>query len=693
MKQKFFLLLALLLTLFNLKAGEGIQPIKERPKVAVVLAGGGAKGVAHISALKAIEEAGLPVDMVVGTSMGSIIGAMYCVGYSPDSMLTICASEDWMQLIMDNPDYGDESLTAKKENEKYLIRMAIDQERTMSETSRGGVIAGRNVMRFFRSLTRHLPDSIDFNELPIPFACVATNSTTGQMKVFHSGNLPQCLRASMAIPTVFTPNKIGNQVYIDGGVCNNFPVDVARQMGADIVIGVDLVTPGASEPTSAVDILLHCIDLVSQDRYNQNIQACDIYIPIDVTGYTAASFTHEAIDTLIVRGQKYSALKRPSLDSLYQQLELLVPPLRTRIGEYSFARVIHHEHHSHHGERSDNPIATLARNYKNGAVSLGGRFDNIEYASILLGLRINLDPRNHTLLNFTARLGERIDFRTDLKTRILGTQNIGIRYNFRHRDLAYDHRGKYAAQVASNYHGLDLYFDQVWRKIQYRFGLKYRMHHYRDVLVDPELDLRPDSGWERYWAYYIESEYNSLDQQYFPNSGQQVLLTANVISDNFYEYEGHTLFPIVNFYYQAALQAGQHLTFLPHVQARVILSGDASRPWAQANVVGGLSRGMQVSHQLTMAGIPYMEIIPGDGVGIVGLTARRHLFNTHYVSLTGDVATMTNKITNAFDAESITWGIQAGYSIKTPAGPVSLDFHWNEHTEKFNITFNAGYYF
>lgn len=689
MLKRLFILLLVLLHLNATLARE------MRPKVAVVLAGGGAKGVAHISALKTIEEAGIPIDMVVGTSMGSIIGGLYCVGYSPDSMRTICGSNDWVQLIMDNPDYGDNSLTAKKENEKYLLRMFIDQERRVSDTGRGGVIAGHNVMRFFRSVTHHIPDSIDFNDLPIPFACVATNAVTGQMKVFHSGSLTRSIRASMAIPTVFTPIKIDDNVYIDGGVVNNFPVDVARQMGADIVIGVDLITPAASAEmtNSAVDLLLHCIDMVSMDRYESNIASCDIYMPIDVSGYTAASFTAQAIDTLLQRGVHYSQLKKESLDSLASELNLPLPPLRTRIGEYSFANVVSNQEQGIGQHRHKHSFSNFRRNYKNGALNLGGRFDNQEYASILLGVLINLDQKLNTMLNIRGRLGQRLGITADLSTRTFSTQRMGYRYSFQHRDLSYYYQGDKAAQVTSNMHNFEVYFTQVWHEIQYRFGARYQMHQYRDALYNTKLQFKPELGWERYWSYFIEGEYNSLDQQYFPKSGHQMTMSADVISNNLYEYEGHSLFPILKFCYQAAISPNDQFTFIPHLQARAICSGDASRPWALANIIGGFSQGMQVQHQLTMAGIPYMELVPADGVGIVGLTARQRLFQNHYVSLKADVATMTNKLRLLLDSESLTWGVQAGYSIKTPVGPLALDFHWNEHTDRFSITFNAGYYF
>lgn len=669
---------------------------QQRPKVAVVLAGGGAKGIAHITALKTIEEAGIPIDMVVGTSMGSIIGGMYCMGYSPDSMYTICGDNDWVQLIMDNPDYGDNSLTAKKENEKYLLRMSIDQERRSSDVGRGGVIAGRNVMRFFHDIMHGLPDSLDFNDLPIPFACVATNAVTGEMKVFHSGNMPRCIRASMAIPSVFTPIKIDGEVYIDGFVVDNFPVDVARQMGADIVIGVDLVTPTTDNAltNSAVDILLHCIDLVSMERYRKNIASCDIYMPIDVTGYSAASFTTQAIDTLLQRGEDYSQLKIHELDSLREKLNLVAPPLRTRIGEYSFATII--DHHDEHKFQHHIPTlaTTIRHSYRNAVINLGGRFDNQEYAALQLGLLIDFNHRHNTLLNIKGRLGQRMGFMADLTTRTIGTQRMGFRYSFKHRELNYYQQGEKVAQVTSNLHDFQLYFSQVWHSVQYRFGTKYQMHHYQDVLTSPTLAHKPEIGWKRYWMYFLESEYNSLDQQYFPNSGQQLLFSANLLSDeDLFDYEGHTPFPILRLGYQSVFSLSDRFTIIPHILARAILSGNATCPWPMTTVVGGFSPRLQISHQLTMAGMPYMEVIPTAGVGIAGISARHRIFHNHYIHARADVATMANKLRLVLDSESLTWGVQAGYHVKTPMGPVNVDFHWNDHTQSFAVSFNAGYYF
>ena len=177
----------------------------ERPKVAVVLAGGGAKGLAHIGVLKVLEEAGVPIDIVVGNSMGSIVGALYAIGYTPEEMDSIVRRTDWIQLLLDQPDYGNQLLSARKLNESYQLRVALDRERQTSMTGRSGLIRGKNIEDYLRRLTATVPDSVCFDSLPMPFACNATEVVAGRSHEFHSGNLVKAMRASMAIPGVFTP--------------------------------------------------------------------------------------------------------------------------------------------------------------------------------------------------------------------------------------------------------------------------------------------------------------------------------------------------------------------------------------------------------------------------------------------------------------------------------------------------------
>lgn len=685
----------LLITLFIiLTAYNTLQLIaQDRPKVAVVLAGGGAKGVAHISALKTIEDAGIPIDMVVGTSMGSIIGGMYCVGYSPDSMRTIVGSNDWIKLIMDNPDYGNPHVSARMDDENYIFRMAIDHKDRSQSGGRAGVIQGRNVMKFFKSLTNHIPDSISFSDLPVQFACVATNAFTGEPKVFTEGNLPRSIRASMAIPTVFTPISINGSSYIDGGIADNFPVDVARSLGADIVIGVNLVIPTTEEEltNSAVDILMNVFDLNSRDILAKNIKDADIYIPIDVTGYSAASFTQEAMDTLIQRGVYYSELKKDELLALHDSLHLEEPVHRIRLGEYSFA--FDNTESSYHKNPS---IKKMKENYNSSSINFGARFDSDEYASLTANGRFLMNHKHTTVLDATIRLGQRIGFSADISTKTIGSHRLGAYYQYMHRDMPYYYKGDKAGQIDSSWNLLGIYGTQEFKKIQYSYGLDFDMHHYHDVLssikiLEEELYFKK---YERYYTYYIDAEYNSLNRQYFSSKGQQLYILGELLSTNLYSYDHGNMIPVLSGFWQKAISFGNRFTIRPHVSARYIYKNvERDMPFAALGIIGGFHRSMQVEQQMTMAGLSHMEVITSNYSTIAGLTLQERILKNHFACLRFDASSTCSKMEDAFSDESLNWGIQGSYSVRTAIGPITVAAGYNSLSGSFDMTFNAGYCF
>ena len=192
----------------------------ERKKVAVVLGGGGAKGVAHIGVLKVLEEVGIPIDIVAGTSMGAIVGGLYAIGYSPDEIKRMVELQDWDMLLSDKVKRSHLLFPEKEKAERYIVSLPFGLEK--KDRVIDGVVKG-----LFSDLTIGYHDSADFNSFLIPFACVAVDMVSGKDYVFHKGSLPLAMRASMAIPAVFTPVRLDSMVLVDGGLNNNYPVDVA----------------------------------------------------------------------------------------------------------------------------------------------------------------------------------------------------------------------------------------------------------------------------------------------------------------------------------------------------------------------------------------------------------------------------------------------------------------------------------
>lgn len=242
---------------------------EQRKKVGVVLSGGGAKGMAHIKALQVIEEAGIPIDYIAGTSMGAIVGGLYAIGYTPEQLDSMVRKQDWTFLLSDRIKRSAMSLTDRERSEKYTV--SIPFTKTPKDAATGGIMKGQNLANLFSDLTVGYHDSIDFNKLPIPFACVAANVVNGEQIVFHDGILSTAMRASMAIPGVFTPVRQDSMVLVDGGIVNNYPADVVKAMGADIIIGVDVqnALKKADKLNSVPDILGQIVDITCQSNHEK----------------------------------------------------------------------------------------------------------------------------------------------------------------------------------------------------------------------------------------------------------------------------------------------------------------------------------------------------------------------------------------------------------------------------------------
>ena len=292
-------------------------------KVAVVLSGGGAKGLAHIGVLKVIERAGIPIDIITGTSMGSIVGGLYSIGYNANVLDSVVRVQDWSYVISDKENLWKQSLADRQKQNTYVFTTGMTiGKRNYND---GGFIKGKNLAELFSRLCAGYTDSLDFSkDLPIPFACVATNIIDNTEYDFHSGRLPWAMRASMAIPAAFSPVRVGDKVLVDGGLRNNFPVDIAKEMGADYVIGVTVqgAPKVAADMGSTMSILSQIIDVNCKNKYEENLAVTDIPIRVNTTGYNAASFSHNAVDTLIRRGEEEAMKHWDELLELKRRLGL-----------------------------------------------------------------------------------------------------------------------------------------------------------------------------------------------------------------------------------------------------------------------------------------------------------------------------------------------------------------------------------
>ncbi len=266
----------------------------DRPKIGLVLSGGGARGSAHIGILQALEELQVPIDYIAGTSIGAIIGGMYASGYSAAEINEILDEMDWEGALVDKPDRTDRTMRTKELESQFLIPYRVGFNRGGFQLPLG-LIEGQHLDQVFREILLPVVGVNDFDELPIPFRAIATDLASGEEVVLSGGSLPDSLRASMSVPAVFAPVTIDDRLLIDGGMSNNLPVRVAREMGADIVIAVDIASPMLSREqlTSVLSVTEQLANFLTARTTEAQIALMgpeDVLIVPELGNFSAADF-------------------------------------------------------------------------------------------------------------------------------------------------------------------------------------------------------------------------------------------------------------------------------------------------------------------------------------------------------------------------------------------------------------------
>jgi NTE family protein len=280
-----------------------------RPKIGLALSGGGARGFAHIGVLKWFEEHRIPVDYLVGTSMGGLVGGMYAIGKSPEEMQDLVGSLDWDDLLRGSPSF--QQLSYRRKEDRLFIPGPITLGLRRGINLPGGINAGMEIGLVFDQLALPYDNVGSFDNLPIPFRCVATDMVAAEPVILKEGSLSRSLRATMSIPGMFTLVEIDGKTLADGGILNNIPTDVVKQMGADIIIAVDIGTPlGDKESLNSLfGALRQTSGVATMENVRRNLRLADLLISPDLEKYTLLDFNASAaIIELGYRGAEQKAL-------------------------------------------------------------------------------------------------------------------------------------------------------------------------------------------------------------------------------------------------------------------------------------------------------------------------------------------------------------------------------------------------
>ena len=712
----------------------------ERKKVGLVLGGGGAKGVAHIGVIKVLEEAEIPIDYIVGTSMGAIVGGLYSIGYSTDEIDSMVLAQDWKTLLSDRVARNSQSFPEKETSERYLLSLPFGK--TKKDVRIDGMIKGQNLMNLFSNLTIGYHDATDFNNFQIPFASVAVNVVDGEEYVFRNGSLPLAMRASMAIPAVFAPVRLDSMVLIDGGFTNNYPADVALSMGADIIIGVDLGTSDLKELediNSTGDLIGQIVAIYGHDKYNENKKGTNLLFRPNMEPFNSASFSIQALDTLIRRGEQdarhrwdeiialkkeigiddtfkpkhHDAYKYVSADEHFFirsiSLEGIEPKDEdwlikvTKLKPNSYVTVTQLQNaisillgtesytdagYKLTGEDGQDLVLTVKKKAVSSA-NLGLRFDSEEMVSVLLNLTLGYHKRYHSKFAFTGRVGKSSYARLDYSIERIPLRNLNFAYQISYKDLDVYDRGEKDYSYTYMHHLAEVgYTDMNWLNFKFQIGGRFNYFDYNSFLVSENNQIRQVVP-EAFISYFALAHFETFDRRYYPNKGVSLKAEYSLHTDNFVGYDGGLPLGDLSASFSGVIPTSSRFSIIPSLYGRVLIGNEV--PFPLRNIIGGETPERYVPQQLSFAGINRMEMFD-NSVVISRIQLRHRIMSNHYVTLTSNYGMHCDDFFTLSDGERF-WGVGLGYGYNSLAGPLNANLGFSNRSDKPQFYLNLGYSF
>ena len=712
---------------------------KTRPKVGVVLSGGGAKGYAHIGALKKIEEAGIKIDYIGGTSMGAIVGGLYAAGYSPDDLEKIIEQLDLTSLIINEKNRKDIPYFEKTNSEKYILELPFNNFKLSIPQA---ISSGQGPLEMLTYLLRHVHDIEDFSQLKTPFICVGTNIETGEEKVFKSGFLPRVILASGAYPSMIKPVQIGEELYIDGGVLNNFPVKEVKDMGADIIIGVDLQDPLKSqdELNSATDILMQIIKFNMESRSEEQRKLVDVMITPQLDGYGVASFADvkpilqrgieaaelkfnelqnvakiqgetsirkglELEDYIFISDVKYNGVEQYNKNYLEGKLKIKTPQL-TSFDEiqnginrlYSSGNFSKVEYKLFNKNENDYQLElTITENPVKQKLRFGLHYDDF----FKTGLLLNLTSKNIIFKNSTFSadfvIGDYMRYNINYYVDNGYLPSFGIRSRM-HRFNKEVNLSEMRNEQFPNLNHINYTFNDFVNQVYLQSTLKERYaigigleHQYIELYTRNLTDTKDfpftvdDKG-----NYYKAYAYIGADNRNNPNfatrgvmfaSSLKYLFDSNVKDfDKIYEFEAdlEKNFHINNF-----------ISYRFTANFGTFFNGNNTN--SQKFIVGGYVR-QRFLNYTKFYGLPFASAI-GDNKLILGSEIQFKILKNHYAGMVMNLANVEDRLEHIKLTDFKYSGFGAKYGYDSPLGPINFIWAYSPHTDKGLFNLSLGYWF
>ncbi len=721
--------------------------LAQRPKIGVTLSGGGAKGLAHLGILHAIDSAGLKVDYITGTSMGAIIGGLYAVGYSADTLVKIVREIDWDALFSNQASMRSLLMQEKDEAYKYIVELPWINHRFHFST---GLLEGQELWLKFSELFFPVYNIKDFSKFSIPFRCISTDVGSGEAVVMHKGEVISAVRSSMAIPSFFTAVNYEKGKLIDGGIVRNFPARDVREMGANFVIGSNVANGllPSDKIRNVFQILLQVAFFRESEDTKKEIPLCDIYIPLELENYNMGSFSESEaiIEKGMEEGRKlYPRLKhlKDSLDAIYgkqENEENRLPQVKeVRISSFDVSGLekttpdffVHTMGFINNGTYTAKKLGYLVRRafgtryYKRINYSLEEKADgtchihfDVEENALTfakLGIHYTRFSGISVIGNFTTR-----NFFTP-NSRSLVTLNLGESLRLRAEHLQYLGRLKnFGFTLKTQFDRLDfiaydqykqtgLYNQNYWevsekfhystsRNVTVGIGHRFEWLRYKPTIT-PELAFKGRSQFSTFLAYLNS---NTLDRVNFPKKGIKVefeggRVVRQDLKINFLANGS----PLPNpdsikatnkpFLYSTVSAEG----YLPLInKTTAFLSAQSGVNFDYGDnvmnefVVGGMVKLFR--RQVLFAGMQEGSVYSTSYAAVQG-GLRWQIFNSTYI--TGRANVLFNNIVNKskfFQSKDFYSGYALTFSYNFALGPLDLSLMYSDQTGKVQTFINLG---
>ena len=654
----------------------------QRPKIGLVLSGGGAKGLAHIGVIKVLEEAGIKVDYIGGTSMGSIIGGLYASGYDADSLIKIAKTLNWLNFFNNETARKNLPYKEKEEQNRYMFTMPA---KNFIPKIPSGISSGQNFSEMLCGLLWSYLTVKDFSQLPIPFLCVATNFEDGTPVILDHGYLPDAIRASMSIPTLFTPVFIDSMYLIDGAVSDNFPVDALKAKNIDFIIGVTLEsqTNAPYLPGNAGSIIFQTTFVQSRKTRKKNEALCNILITPNLTGYSGSSYS--SVDSLIALGERAarahleefkvirdSVAKFQQQDTtkhLLSQDEFFINEIRFEVLEQLNTGImmgmmkldipgkigrtaLQHAIQRAYGSQFFYKVTYKIEPAANGN-NLIIRVEEKPPQLFQLGTHYDSDFKAGLLLNYTQRHFLLPGSRLSIEAIISGyirynveylipagwgkksyskrrdpdwIPDFGIYFNYQtFEPIIYDSVGR----IKSNFHYVQtnpriFFLDKLGKDVNVGIGASYQYSGKGPSLMNSQI-ITPNSNTIKVFNFI---EYDAFDHKLFPKSGSKIESNIDIGSTIENGKENLNTFFRLQLTLQHALKITKRYSFITKFYGASVHGSDVA--WDDMIFLGGINKTHINLMTVPFEGYSYLEILTRNALAI-STDLQWNFYGDHYL--------------------------------------------------------------